>query len=377
MDSLLQKLVDIEERYHLYEDRFDGVPAWIYIRYGVLQDELIGRARNRKPSQRDLRGSLWQQIRRLFLVCLDDLSSRRHLRQSDLLFISHERRVKWNGSYRCIYTSPLAEKTDSLCVSVLRGDDYREEPIDRNLVYIGMATIRGEIRELTERLFHRGRYRALVKTVRDRWEKPLDEMARAAGVSLDPDRIAAAGAKKILGAPIARRTLKRLLDTVRPKCIIETVSYEWNRMMINELAHEQKIPVVELQHGSMAADHVAYHYGTDKRIPELPDVIFTYSEYWNRMIRMPGEQTRSIATGFPYFEDQVRLYGGQKRADDRTQILFVSQTSVGQALSQAAVYCAERLDPASWRIVYKLHPTEYTGWKTLYPALAQAEGDIL
>ena len=43
MDALLEKLVKIEAKYRLYEDRIDGVPAWMYIRYVVLQDELMGR----------------------------------------------------------------------------------------------------------------------------------------------------------------------------------------------------------------------------------------------------------------------------------------------------------------------------------------------
>ena len=56
------------------------------------------------------------------------------------------------------------------------------------------------------------------------------------------------------------RYYRRIINTLQPKVILEVVSYNRKCMVINEIANEMKITTVELQHGTIGKEHIAYNY---------------------------------------------------------------------------------------------------------------------
>ena len=86
----------------------------------------------------------------------------------------------------------------------------------------------------------------------------------------------------------------KILNKIQPKLILEVVSYSLNRMVLNRLAFERSIPVVELQHGTMGREHIAYNYKEKKQLPELPDYYWIFGQFWKKNTRLPCPQKMSL-----------------------------------------------------------------------------------
>ena len=99
----------------------------------------------------------------------------------------------------------------------------------------------------------------------------------------------------------------KLLDKVKPKIIIEVVSYSFNNLLINEVAKKYKIPTIELQHGTIGRYHIAYNFKKQIYLPTFPDYIFLFGEYWKNNTRFPISNGKLKVTGFPYFEHKMNI----------------------------------------------------------------------
>ena len=69
---------------------------------------------------------------------------------------------------------------------------------------------------------------------------------------------------------LSYRYYEKIINRVKPKIITEVVSYGFNRMIINEIAKEKQIPIVEFQHGVMGKYHVAYNFFSKTKYKILP-----------------------------------------------------------------------------------------------------------
>ena len=145
-------------------------------------------------------------------------------------------------------------------------------------------------------------------------------------------------------------------------------------MVLNQVAHEKGIYVIELQHGTMAKNHIAYHYESDGNIKNLPDEILFFSDYWKNMVKLPSN-VELVSTGFPYFETQKEKY--PSKLHTKQTILFISQGTIGVYLSQFAVELFSKIDKNKYKIMYKLHPGEYFEWEKRYPWLKQSEVNVI
>ena len=83
-------------------------------------------------------------------------------------------------------------------------------------------------------------------------------------------------------------------------------------------------------------------------------------------------------TGYPYFERQLCQY---KKADvgagKITNIIFVSQGTIGRELSRLAADLCDLLDKSKYHIIYKLHPGEYEGWRERNPELLKDNIEVI
>jgi hypothetical protein len=148
---------------------------------------------------------------------------------------------------------------------------------------------------------------------------------------------------------------ERLLDRVRPELVINVVHYNWTALALTARAHRRGIPVVELQHGTVSPEHIAYNVGCRQVSPTTPDYFLSFGEFWSEMVRGLGlPEERVPAIGFSWLENRI---AAAPRAPSKT-LLVLSQRSIGVALSRLAVDVAKRLAPQGWRVIYRLHPGE-------------------
>lgn len=164
---------------------------------------------------------------------------------------------------------------------------------------------------------------------------------------------------------------KKILEKIRPKVVIEVVSYILNKLALNQAAYDIGILIIELQHGTKGQSHIAYNFKEKMKLDTFPQYIFTFGDYWKENTRFPINLENVKSVGWPFFEKQnIKFYNFTNDNDnDKISILFISQGTIGELLSQLAVQLAEFLDLDKYELIYKLHPGEYDEWEKRYPWL--------
>ena len=156
-----------------------------------------------------------------------------------------------------------------------------------------------------------------------------------------------------------------MFHRINPKIVIFTCYYSLENMCLCEVAKENKIQTIELQHGGMGSLHIAYNFMKKVRLPNFPDYIFTFGKLDKLKTRFPINDDNIIPVGFPELECSYnKYYKKRSKSKERKIILFVSQGLI--EIAKYAKYVADKLDETKYRIVFKLHPKEYGEKKNIY-----------
>ncbi|GAA0512492.1 hypothetical protein SAMN04488066_104175 [Halorubrum aquaticum] len=151
-----------------------------------------------------------------------------------------------------------------------------------------------------------------------------------------------------------------LLRRIDPKVVI--IRYNPSKSTLIEVCQEFGIPVIELQHGVDSEYSPEISYG-DSINGEFcfPDVYFSWGDYWCNKPNFPIDDIRVV--GWPFIEtiSEEYIFSNQQR-----KILFISQPTCGETLSQIAVEVADTIEQ---EVIYRLHPNERNVWRSLYPWL--------
>ena len=358
--SCIDRLLEVEDRYSLYEKQIEGVYCWTLTR-SSMQYSVIGKASGNSRSPHENEKKLKYKINALKCVIssLWSLLLIKKERNKEVVFLV-SRRIWDNGRFVSYCTEDLkAWKTNSVlleqsnstqnqeCVNE-DGQMYIDALVQYNLVYLKLY-----------RSFCRRKVEKLRKKTSIELSAPLGEILGYYNSDKTVEKAVDDIVDHILLFNISKKTFSRILTVFNPRVIIEVCHYSFINMVFNSIAHDLGIPVVELQHGTMHEDHIAYQYSKDVKVPLLPDYIFTFSDYWNKVANVPRTSTKLISTGFPYFEKGVQKAKEENvRRDNRTTILFLSP-GLETHLGQIAIDIANACDSKSYRIIYKLHPFEY------------------
>lgn len=132
-------------------------------------------------------------------------------------------------------------------------------------------------------------------------------------------------------------------------------------------AHELGIEVIEMQHGRIGIDHLAYSYPDfinkeDSII--LPDYFLTFGKYWGKNFNLP---TSILPIGNDFFVKNKSIQ------EEDGSVLFISSIIHAEELSKLAIrFASER---PGIQINFKLHQNEYKHIKNYlqkfkdYPAI--------
>lgn len=159
----------------------------------------------------------------------------------------------------------------------------------------------------------------------------------------------------------------KLFKKRNPKVIFLTFSYESKKALL-AAAKKLNIPTVELQHGTISKLHLGYDYHyAPELISYFPDYFLSFGKFWAEDVNLPINDNNIIDYGYPYFN--TKLKNQKHLAKNKNQILFISQGTIGNTLSEIALDLA--LQKPQYRIIYKLHPGEFDRWKEEYPKLVE------
>ncbi len=375
MENILgiSDFLNIESKYDLYHKEVEGIQCWQYFRFNFWNYTIC--AQQHGLLMPGAKQTFLHRLYCFFKNCIYILmhNELRRLQKGDICFISHARRINNNGVYECVYTEKLSEyyMPDSVVLEKPFQMMHFHPVKTQKLYYTDFIILKGLIYYQFHCKLNSRHFRKVKKKVHAIFAGPIAEIAKVYHVNINAGTAERELVKMVLECQYLKLNYQKLLEAIHPKVVVETVSYSTQCMLINELCKKMNIPTIELQHGTMHADHAAYQYALNcGEIAQFPNMLLTFSEYWRHCIHVPIPDDRIKAVGFPYFEQKEAQYSHIKKSQKKT-ILFISQGTIGKELSQLAVALYEILDEEKYQIIYKLHPAEYAGWRKRYPWLRQ------
>ena len=374
----IKDFIQIEKKYDLYHLEVDGVQPWMYYRmefwnYRLCKNILALSDALSKPNR--LKDYV-NQLKSVFSLVMR--GNRKQICEADMVFYAHSRRIKVKEHYECIYTDRLAGKYSR---NVVIENSFRNRhltPVQtEHLYYTDLIQFKAALYSYLHRIIKTRRYKNIYAQIKDNFAVPLEEIESIYHYTEPFHDVCKALTRIVLKNQILKNELDKILRKIRPKIIIEVVYYNKRCMLLNELAKEKGILTVELQHGTMHGVHAAYQFADEcGEIKQFPDYVFVFSEYWKRCANLPIPAERVKVTGYPFFEEQLYKYNADKNGEI-TNIIFVSQGTIGMELSRLAADVSELLDESKFHIIYKLHPGEYNGWKDRNPWLIKDNIEVV
>lgn len=375
----IDKFLEIEKKYSLYTQKIDDINYWIYSRVQIWNFQICAQKLGLQNTHSIKKRNSIEWIKIVTSLIRHSICRGKIISQVDVLFLAHGRRIRIDGTYKCIYTEPLAEYfSNSMTLDIPYECMHLEPKLNLNRYYLDYIFVTGKLYYIMHKLFKTKHYRTTLSQIQKQMEKPLQELINSYSVPIKLKTLYHILHEKLLIVECERKLYDKLLRKIAPKLIIEVVYYGRSHCMIlNELAKKYGIPTIELQHGTMHKDHAAYQLNWDGNIPQLPDNIFLFSDFWKKQIRVPIADENLIVTGFPYFEQNRNKYLTNRATSDKKKILFISQGPIGDKLSKFAVEVANLLIPKGYQIAYRLHPAEINSWEMNYGHLKNVGIEVL
>lgn len=365
-NNLIDKFIKFEQINNLYSRYYFDFNYWCHIRFDIYNE--IYRIIN-KTSPISLKGKKEKKTKiKEKLIKFKDISEsiiKQPRGKKDIIIMQHPRKLFINGYYQDIYTNYLAENyyshsiiIDCQSTSYYPKQKYNYIKDDISLIwkYFYKITLK---KDNNENMF-------LINL--------QNQLEQYFNIELPNNFLSQLIHRRFILYKSYYKYYSSLLKKVSPKCIIEVVYYSITNMVLNEVAQKMNIPTIELQHGTMGYNHIAYNLQSEINLKQLPSYMFLFSEYWKKNSNLPL-QTHIKITGYPYFEEQYNKYIDiHKRKNNlkgKKNILFISQTTIGIELSKFASQLADLIDHNKYTIQYKFHPAEYDQWPQRMPWLYQ------
>ncbi len=150
---------------------------------------------------------------------------------------------------------------------------------------------------------------------------------------------------------------KRLLHKTNPKVVLLVCSYDIAHKRLAYQCKQQKITVVEIQHGVINN----YGYQNVKSKDYVPDYFFSFGSYFSTQLKSLNmfSDDRVIDTGFPLMEHLAATEPEKLdiEVNDRPVLLFTTRLTSIDLYIRFIAEVESHLDP-NWLIFVKLHPAE-------------------
>lgn len=374
MDKTLKAILELEEKTDCNREEIDGFQFWNYERFYIWQsvEEMI------RDEDVDKKNSLCEKMNaaKKYLSYLFTKKSRFRKGKVDVLFMPHPRRFYANGKYQCMYSGDLMTRYEN----VLTLENFYEkghlEPVaEENIIYLDRVIFKAIFYSMLCAKVKRRKNREIAKCVRPYAMKVYEALdMSSAEIKERISRVSRRAVKDYYVYKVVMPYMRRLLEEVSPKAVVEVVHYSKYWMMMTETCHRMGIPVIELQHGYGGDNHTALNYGKQQYIKQFPDYFLKFSDFHCRGVKFPISQENIISVGFSFFDTKVKSI----KWDDRREkgILFISHALKGEKMAKIAVDLSNMPGMDEYRIIYKMHPVEFEIWKELYPELIHSKIEI-
>lgn len=365
---LIDLYIQMENELSLYERKVKDFYYWNYIREEIYSN--LNSYINSTPCGFSKTHISIKRMPKLIWDCIvkEEYRYSRFKDPIDILFVCHPRRIWCDKSYLSIYTDLISNKFENSITIEYPHEGFHYKPCyTKNICYMDYMYY---VRALIQKLPVYSLTDDDLNNIRSTIGLVKNYLYNHTGYTLNVDEVVK---RVVFFYKRYRYTyiyFERMLKRLRPKLLVEVVHYRFENMVLNQVAKKHKIPVVELQHGLTGKYHIAYNYGDIKNNDCLPDVFLSFSDYWSNTMRLPDSIVKIQSVGFPYYERKILEF---KKDSNPLYILFLSSGTIGASLSQLAIELNSLLTGTDLKIVYKLHPGEFSDWKERYPELARSD----
>lgn len=371
---IIDHFLEVERKNKLNGYEINGIHYWTYNRFKFWNYNICSENMHFEEAQDKEKLSFKTTLGLIYY----SLFFKKTVHEKPVLVISHNRRFFNGTAYECVYTDDIIkDRYDAIFFEAPYQFKHLRPTVSKEIFYTDGIIINSILHIKLYKKFHKKEYFELVNTIKEQLSDSIEELKSVYNWSATPESVAKTCADTVVRCEYEKKKYSKLIGKIKPKVILEVVHYGRACMLINEIAKEMGITTVELQHGTMYKEHAAYQYSKGEKIKQLPDKLFAFSEFWKKCISLPIGDENIVVTGFPNFEKKLLKYSDSVRKDKRKTVIFISQGTVGKFLSELAAKTSALLDPSEYRLIYKLHPAEYSTWREDLPLLADSGMEVI
>lgn len=189
----------------------------------------------------------------------------------------------------------------------------------------------------------------------------IEDKLSGASIEYNRSGISTIIVDKLLNFMSEREVFHNFLLSKKPKIIfLEDASYG-NNAPILLAAKNNGIKVIELQHGFVNNEHIAYNLGKGiSKHKEIgcyfPDYYFAYGKFWCDSINIPSKK---ISIGNPFLTESVGKFEArnQKSNEIKTILFLSSGVTVNETNDFLRVLVPQAI-AKGFQIVFRPHPSE-------------------
>lgn len=360
-EEIAELFLKMEKQEKLFEYKLDGVIIWELIRVAVFEEleQKIYHCGKGHPNSHGvtIQKRLLEKWRILKILCTKNaFSNKRHSRY---LVFRHRRRINVEGKNIEVNTNYLEKIIDEINPDnteyIEKGIAFGSRNIDSESLFLVVNPIKNLIGIQKYKLLYRFSHKYSTM------DKIHEIIYSYFGIPIDVANLAL---KNLIWFKNMYKLCYKYFSLKKPEGIYIVCAYGEEGLI--KAAKDLKIPTYEIQHGIITKYHFGYAFPDIENVPYFPDKLLVYGDYWKSVAAYPIAEENVVVLGNPYLEIQLKKYAEVSR--EQYSILFISSGKSGEDLSVLASDFADYA--ANFTVYYKLHPSEFSVWKEIYPKLS-------
>lgn len=352
----IEKIIEIENKYNLFEKSIMGIFFWKLVRLEVYESIMLNKGLYNK-AQNNINFKLYNLLSKapqIFTNVFKRSWSLNHS-QKDILIFRHPRKVLVNDQYIDIYTKYIEDEM-KLSNRSYESIDFPDNLIHRTKYDESVSNIESVSLafDYLYGILQKKFFISKKLTNSDlQYIKQLNEV-----INEDFDiniNLLDIVVRSIAKFKYRKRYFTRILRKKNPSIIYLVVHYSRHELIA--AANEMGIKVIEIQHGIITPFHIGYSYSTNFKIPYFPDSMVLYGSIWSEIVDIPLPTNNLFLRKFDYlYEQKKNLMSIEKE----NTITIISQGTIFRELFEFSITLAKLME--NYKIYYKLHPGEIVIW---------------
>jgi len=345
-----------EQEYNLFERSVNGINYWEFVR-AIISCEVNSTVSNSSKMFAKNKFSIKKYIPKLKYLKQYFLRNRK----SDILIVSQPRRIKTNKGYRNNYIdyyvdflkndyNPLVLEEPSYS-SLGVSDVAHDFPLYTDNIYLTDFHEIGFIfKKIIYKFFNRKKIKNLIKEYEE-INKIINSWYEINNIEFKEYFI-----NSLIRLELDKKFISNFLNKVKPKIImLHFMPSIFKEMLIYE-CNRRNITTIEIQHGTITKIDPLVNKCLDvTKLNNDTKYIFSFGDNQVNKYALSIKKLDNVkVTGFPFFEEKLNKLKPKKKK----YILIISQSTIGDQMSEFASKLSDLLSNTKIKIVFKYHPNE-------------------